>query len=323
MDRPGKRWIKAAGFVLAVLLLLPCTSESYLKLKGFEAAGVEEAQSSFARWSADPVRRALGWDNDPTSKRSTLAVNSPIPPDYKRLGQRRANYLVLGCSCTFGIALGDDEGYICLLNASYPKANLDNYAVPGFGTYQMYRKLELILARNHNLYDGVLCATINDHLRRNTWLNLAKGHDGLRFIIPRMEPMSDGTWRYHDIEPVPFWPGSTLLPRTMWFMQTVYIREFAHRPYPRNVDVAAFNIILGRMAELCEAHGTKLMPVWLDRDFGPDLSEENRKRLNCLNIAFPEIENPQYQVPGDGHPNAQVQVYWRDKLAQALGLDKL
>ena len=310
-------------WALALVVLLPATSESYLKIKGFEDPKPALAEQRFAEWYADPVHRALGWDNPPESKRGTLAVDSAVPPDYKRLGQRRSNYLFLGCSCTWGVGLKDDEGFVYLLNQRYPQVNFDNYAVPGFGTYQLYRKLELVFQRNHNLYDGVVYCAINDHLRRNTWLNLAQAGNGLRFIVPRVIPLETGGYEYTDILPVPFWPGSRVLGRTLWFAQTVYIREYSHKPFPRSVDVPVFNDLLAKMAALCEAHQTKLLAVWLDCDLSRDLSAENRGRIRCLNVVFPSLDDPRFQVPGDGHPNAYVNRQWAEAIgSQLFGSDR-
>ncbi|MBQ7568951.1 hypothetical protein IJT17_09120 [bacterium] len=312
------RYAKGLAWGLTILLLLPLAAEDYLMFKGAEKADVALERQRFAEYSRDPVMKALGWDNDPQSVRYTLAVKSPVPADFKRLGLKKANYLVLGCSCTYGIAIRDDEGFVSLLKQRLNWANFDNYAVPGYGTYQLYRKLQLIFERNHNQYDAVIYCNINDHLRRNTWLNMARDGQGLRFIIPRVVPLDDGSYRYTDIEPVPYWPITSLFGRFGWFAQTVYIREFSHKPFPRSVDVAAFNDLLSRMSALCESHGTKLYTVWLDRDISPELSEGNAQRIRCIDAVFNDIENPRYQVPGDGHPNAEVNRFWADKIEAGL-----
>lgn len=316
--RGGSCYQRGWLWALLITLLLPLTAESYLKIKGFEDPKPALVEQRFVEWYADPVHRALGWDNPNESHRGTLAVNSVVPLDYKRLGQRLANFLFLGCSWTWGVGLGDHEGFVSLLNQRHPQANFDNYAVPSFGTYQLYRKLELVFRRNHNLYDGVVYCAINDHLRRNTWLNLAQAGNGLRFIVPRVIPLESGGYEYTDILPVPFWPGSRLLGRTLWFAQTVYVREFSHKPFPRSVDVPVFNDLLFKMFELCVAHRTKLIAVWLDRDLSPELTAENRARLCCINAVFPHVDDPRYQVPGDGHPNAEVNRWWAEVIGAAL-----
>lgn len=315
---PKKRpWLR----LFLCVILLPLIAENYLYLKGFENAGAAKAEMRFNQWVANPVRRSLGWDNDPNSQRYTLAVESATPPDYKRLGQRRGNYLVVGCSCTFGVAVEPQESFVYLLRQKYPQINFDNYAVPGYSTYQCYKKLKMVLQRNHNLYDGVIYCNLRDHLRRNTRLTFVKDLDGLRFIGPRVIANEDGKYEYTDVAPVAYWPGTHILGRSVWFLQVVYLRAYAARPCPHQFDAAVFNDLIARMASLCRERNMGFTMVWLDRDNTRDVSPANRSGINIINAVFSGIDDPRYQVPGDGHANAEVHKFWAKKIAEGLKLE--
>ena len=77
----------------------------------------------------------------------------------------KVRVLMLGCSYLYGMGIQDQETCTWLLNDRFPDVTFDNYAFPGYGTYQCLKREELILSREH--YDLVIYAPICNHVLRN------------------------------------------------------------------------------------------------------------------------------------------------------------
>jgi len=275
----------------------------------------------------DPV---LGWRPRPGHYRFgpyTLwgaPVDVTVRPDGARdSGGGPANgrpaLLLVGCSFTFGWALSDDQTWGARLQELRPDVAVENRGVGGYGTLQSLLVLEELLSRKQERPARVLYGFI-DHGLRNVaapmWMRmLALTEDTV--ATPYCTLGADGQrLERHPPEAAPSLPlhehlSVVAMIENAWLQRSARARAGMAQQVTR--------LLVDEMAALCRAHGVEFSVVLLHVPprfadvYVPYWRRRNIDVIDC-NLQL----GPGDSVPGEAHPNADVNRRWGDCIAAAL-----
>jgi len=234
--------------------------------------------------------------------------------------------LLLGCSFTFGWAVGDDATWAWGLQALEPELRVVNRGVNAYGTYQALLLLEEALARGER-FARVIYGFHEVHEERNVaaprWLALLDrlSHRG-NVEVPYATLDERGEIVRHPPERHPAWPLRDRL-ATVAFLADVASRRAGDARLVQRRRVTE-KLILA-MRDLCARHGIPFDVVLLQA--GPRVRRHYAGFLRRSGIPFADCIvpiTPDRRVPGEGHPNAVVHAEWARCVArEVLGRDQV
>jgi hypothetical protein len=281
----------------------------------------------------DPV---LGWRVKPGSyvagpfARKGSAARLTFLPDGSRAtgappdGADAPQLVLVGCSFTQGWAISDEETFAWRLRARFPAARVVNYGTAGYGTYQSLLRLERAFA------DGlrprlVVYGFIGNHEIRNVatplWLRL-QAFFSLRGTVDVPYVSSDGGDGIvrHPPERHPEWPLKERLASVAW-LEARYL-DFTGRHRQAQARPATERLLV-EMDALSKRHGAHLIVALLHFAREDEAAKgEYVRMLAARGIDFADCSvrlTRENTVPGDFHPNADVNAGWADCLAAKLG----
>ncbi len=292
-------WILCLSlFVLAV--------EYYLGLRGAPLEKFPKKVSYFPEVSGS----LTGWRNpsgiELPSYEGTLDKHA-----YEKIWENRARasrphcdkpcqyrVLVLGCSCTYGMGVNDNETYVWKLGERFPKVNFDNFATIGYSTYQCFLRMRELLPVEH--YDLVIYAAYPHHTHRNLYfalvepvdLKASKDRGGMLYVLnemllemfycPTVSLGADGELVEH---PIPMWFGdkyfrSVLLCKRYWIYRDI-LRKRAQYDNPNAYDYRrqVYWRLLGKMSDFAHSQGSDFAVFCLCNDDSNVLNLVSDKEL--------------------------------------------
>ena len=215
----------------------------------------------------------------------------------------------MGGSYVEGFAISDRETLAWRLQQRLPFVRFRNFGTGGYGTHQSRLKMEELFERGKRpvlVIYGLLSGHEDRNVAASHWLEpLARSarREG-RLAVPYV--VLDGDERLRSgIAGYPAWPLREQS-AVVTSAQRLYARWIArHRVRAHEVT----RRILVEMHETAFTHGSHLLVVMLDESLAASyaafLGEHGVDFLDCGRRLTPEL-----QVPGDGHPNAEMNRYW-------------
>jgi len=241
------------------------------------------------------------------------ATAEPPVEDVRRV-------LLLGCSFTFGWAVGDDATWGWRLQAWHPEMRVVNHGVNAYGTYQALLLLEDLLARGER-FSRVVYGFHEVHEERNVaaprWLALLDrlAHRG-NVEVPYATLGDDGALVRHPPERHPAWPLRDRL-ATVAFLADLASRRAGEARVAQGRRVTEELILALR--DLCARHGIPFDVVLLQasprvrRHYATFLARHRVSFADCIVPITPDR-----RVPGEGHPDATVHEEWARCVAREV-----
>jgi len=324
-SRERPRWCRArAGLaVVASLLLALAACEVVLRLAGVapRAPAVSIGREPVVH-EPDGV---LGWHTIPgayvlppyvsggasaavTIRSDGARATSSEPPARARRVE------LVGCSFTFGWAVGDDATWAWHLQQRRPELAVVNHGVNAYGTYQSLLLLEQALARGDRP-ERVIYGFHEVHEERNVaaprWLAMLDrlSHRG-NVAVPYATLDASGALERHPPERYPAWPLRDRL-ATVAFLEDLYAERAGAARVAEGRKVT--ERLLLEMRDLCARHGVTFDVVLLQAS--PGVRRHYAKFLGRNGIPFADCVvpiTPQLRVPGEGHPNGVLHRQWAE-----------
>jgi hypothetical protein len=235
---------------------------------------------------------------------------------------RRA--LVLGCSFTQGWAVSDEETYAWRLQSTLPWIEVLNYGTAAYGTYQSLLALERYLASGEAPPEIVIYGFVPFHAERNVaapvWVRgLTQVGESAILRVPYVT--LDRRLRAERHAPTSYprsvvveWSAAAALAFDAGYELSSGDRADQARPVTR--------ALLREMRRLTDRHGVALLAVLLARAtpgeakaWASVLSQDGIAMVDC---SHPDQGTLDMQVPGYGHPNAEMNRHWAACLRRAL-----
>lgn len=230
--------------------------------------------------------------------------------------------IIVGGSFAQGWAISDEETFAWKLQDRYPSLNVMNYGTGAYGTYQSL----LVLERELPLLNSpviVLYGFIPHHATRNVgavdWLEILSRFSRRGIVsVPFATLDEDGALVRHSPKGYPALPFRESS-ATIALLAEIYMKARAGGRGAQARPVT--ERILLEMAATSEKFGARFLVVQLEPTRAPrnpwaDFLEANQ--IQYLDCGFPYEE---MIVPGEGHPNGDVNTLWADCIAGALGND--
>lgn len=273
----------------------------------------------------------LGW----RSKKGTYTV-----PPYVQSGQstsvtvldhgrratgvaehgRQREIVLVGDSFTHGVAISDHETYPWKLQQMFPTWNVLNYGTSGYGTYQsllvLERELPLLSSPAVVIY-GFFFHQEYRNVATPEWLRgLSTYQKRAHVYLPYVSLDAGGALVRHPptrYPALPFVERSALLT----FVADQYARFTGHGRRAQSRQVTERLVV--EMKDLAEKHGASFLTVMLN---GPEetmayyterFADHQIKVINCN---FPLTND--MRVPGEGHPNDEMNTQWAECIQQEL-----
>jgi hypothetical protein len=330
---PRPRW-KKATFVLAtiVLVLFVCLLVSEIALRIFWpdlGLGRMDKGDGMSFHELDPT---LGWTpkaghfemlpmistgetihvtNWPGGRRATSIRQKPGRPKL----------LLVGCSFTQGWAVSDEDTFPWKLQQRFPRLEVQNYGVAGYGTYQCLLLLEKLLAEQARPA-LVMYGFVDHHEKRNLglgeWVYFLRQSANMETVaLPYCTLDAAGHLQRHEpdhfrVIPLRNWLATAACIELLSMKHRTRGREDQARPVTKALLVA--------MRDLCRSHGVPFM-VTLFRASGKTKNEYLRflkaQKIEAVDSIIPP-DRVDLRVIGDGHPNGQGYELCVENMAPAL-----
>ena len=329
-------------FSINILLLLVSIfftlvlCEGLLRLIGFQPWTPHKSRvNEPVMLEYDPV---LGWRNkqgsfflpryDPSGKDAKLTFLDHGRRITKRSSSNGKDQIIfVGGSYTQGWALNDEDTFAWKVQEQFPNFDVLNYGTGGYGTYQslllLEKELPLLSAPKHVFYGFIF-----HHEVRNTasgrWLRQlteysSRGHVALPF----------GSLNHQNtLQRNP--PARYLkLP----FRESLALVAFIERAYMKLTSWSRFNDrseiteqILLEMKRVVEAYGASLTVAILTSSDEPKahylkfLRNNGIRGIDCVVPCTDCLYDlpREMMIPGDGHPNAELNSMWAGCIAKSL-----
>jgi hypothetical protein len=250
----------------------------------------------------------------------TLRITKPEPAPPSRLG-----LWVFGCSLTHGWSVDDEETYSWKLQQRFPRLDVVNFGVNGYGTVHSLLQLEEAVA-TRTLPVAIVVAYGSFHDDRNTFSRMRRkqvapwNHLGpLRQPAARLGP--DGSLRL-DIVPATYreLPG-------MRRLASLHLAEQAwnqlERRWLRSPEVT--DAVLSRFEEVARGTGARLVlaGIWDDAATTERLEKARARGWLTVDVSV-DLEDPLYNnLPWDPHPSARAHAAYAERLGSFLAREVL
>jgi hypothetical protein len=242
----------------------------------------------------------------------TLRITRPDPTPTARPG-----LWVFGCSLTHGWLVQDEETFPWALQQRFPRLDVVNFGVNGYGTVHGLIQLEEALATRRSP-DVVVVAYASFHDDRNTFARVRRkevvpwNHLGaLSQPAARLDPE-----RRFRIELAPFryreLPGMRRL-ASLHLLEQAWTQLERRSLHPAEVTDA----LLDRFEERAREAGARfvLAGMWRDETTAKRLEWARARGWLAVDISF-NLEDPRNShLPWDPHPSARGQGIYAERLA--------
>jgi hypothetical protein len=307
-------------------------SELYLRTHGAQPSPPIVTVSE-PLYEPDPV---LGWRNKEgrflvrvmnsagaAPYRVTNLANGRRATEREGVNPRRKVVALVGCSFTQGQGISDDETYAWWLQQKHPGVELRNYGTGGYGTYQSLLLLERLFRGPKSEHPSVVVyGFIGSHEERNVatadWMqNLYRYSDRGHVDVPFCTLEASGTLRRHEPEryqPLPL--SGQLAAVARLEIAIARLATLSRNAQKRGVTE---KLIL-EMRDLCRSNGAEFAVAILLANGEKKAHYIRFYRTN--QIDFVDCARglaPEFQVPGEGHPNGKLNSLWAASLDLALG----
>jgi hypothetical protein len=229
--------------------------------------------------------------------------------------------VIVGGSFAQGWGIHDEETFAWKLQERFPSLNVMNYGTAGYGTYQSFLVLEkeLPLLKSPVI---VLYGFILHHTARNVapvdWLKALSRFSRRGIVhVPYATLNEDGALVRHP--PVAY----LRLPlrkssATAAFVEEIYMRTRVRtREEKKSREVLAR--ILLEMAATSERHGARFLVINLEPVRPPTKVLAKFLRVNQIEYVDCGFPFEGMTVPGEAHPNGEMNTLWFDCIVDALG----
>jgi hypothetical protein len=321
--------IKATSLLLALFLGV-CLAELTARILGrgpWVSAQLDRNEPTMHE--RDPV---LGWRVLPGEYRVPpyQPDAEPIEMTFLEGGRRRTgarpvagahgDILLVGDSFTQGWAINDPDTYAWKLQSSFPKMQVLNYGTAGYSSYQSLLLLERELPRS--VKPRLVMYGFNDfHEERNValdfWLRTLvsfsrRGHASVPYATYDAQR---GLVRHapDTYVALPLRESSALIA----LVESGYMR-MKTRGRAGHQRVVTEQVIL-QMAEVAKAYRATLIVALLtasDEAKGHYINFLKRNGILAVDCAFELTED--MKVPGEGHPNGEMNTRWAACIAAGL-----
>jgi hypothetical protein len=334
-SRPERQAVVSARPAVAFALLITSLvasvgiAEVGFRLLGYRPwgyAGLRREEPALV--SPDP---ALGWVNKPgryllpPHLEGGQQIEVTILQDGSRAtGTARADHgeriVFLGCSVTFGYGLSDADTFAWKLQGTHPDLHIVNFGTPAYGTFQSLLRMERVLAEPSPAR-LLLYGFISPHEPRNVatynWLRGLKQHSRRGHVAPPSVTLGVGGGLVrHPLESFSVWPFADHLV-TLRMVDDAYMH---FRTYGREADgPEATKRLLIEMVSLARKHSTPFAVVFLVAP--KEKREEYLEFFQKNDVPFIDCIQPltkESEIPGEGHPNADVNSHWAHCISDRL-----
>jgi hypothetical protein len=278
--------------------------------------------------SPDPF---LGWRNKegsylyPSYVLGENKIQVTILPNGTRLTgfpteKADKQIVFLGGSFTFGSAISDHETFTWKLQENFPEIKMLNYGAGAFGTYQSLLLLEEVLSTNSAPL-AIFYGLINGHEMRNVagaiWLrDLARFSRRGQVSVPFATVNDKNELVRHK----PQTYSISFLSRhlsTVNVVQELYMKISTWKRESRKRVVT--QRVLIEMDKLSRKFGAEFRPVLLLMDESTQKSYHQFFQKNGIQfIDCNYAMEPQFRVPGEGHPNEKLNTLWAHCISNSI-----
>ncbi len=274
----------------------------------------------------------LGWTNKPgVYKIDGNAPNFDIPftilADQSRLtglnpDPTAPQIILVGGSFTNGDKfLPDEQTFAWKLQVQFPETAVLNHGVPGYGSYQSLLLSERLLAELENP-SILLYGFLNFHEFRNIdhwqWLRGLTTASDTPPAIPYALLDEAGNLERHPPERYPHWPLREYS-AVITLLEQTYA---ALRAVGRTAQAEAVTVkTLQEMTQLAENHNLEFRAVYLHSHAEPKeryLSLLEAANVPVIDCVYPGKNIERFRLPEDNHPNAELNEYWANCIAQGI-----
>jgi hypothetical protein len=255
----------------------------------------------------------------PNTLRVTHALNTYVEEENKR------EIWIFGCSFTHGWALNDQETYPWLLQERFPKYEVVNFGVSGYGTMHSLIQFREAL-RLGKVPQTVVLTYASFHDERNVFSrNRRKEVAPWNKLGPLNQPYAllnqNGTLNYYlaDVEyrEFPLMTYSAL----MHFIEIIY-NKFENWRY-RSQQVSKELILeFARTAKKNKINFV-VAGIWSDSQKSNLLSFIKEEGIMVVDISVDLNNKENTNLPHDEHPNALANKKYADKLEETLRMEVL
>ena len=228
--------------------------------------------------------------------------------------------VIVGGSFAQGWAISDEETFAWKLQDRFPSLNVMNYGTGAYGTYQSLLVLEselpLLTSPVIVLYGFIL-----DHAMRNVgavlWLEILSRFSRRGIVnVPCATLHEDGALVRHPPEgylALPFRESSAMVA----LVEEVYMKKRAGNRKAQMGPVT--ERILLEMAATSQRYGARFLVVQLDPRRATTNHWAEFFKVNHIQYLDCGLPYEGMIVPGEGHPNGDMNTRWVDCIADALG----
>jgi hypothetical protein len=320
---------QVATLTVALLLCL-FSAEGVFRALGYRPWRTRE-QSAHPVYEPDNIH---GWRNRPgkhlfaSVEPSGPNVHETYWPDNSRATRETPEHggsklLFFGCSFTQGFGISDNETYPWLIQQRFPDLNVLNYGTGGFGTYQSLLLAQRVLQQAEESVTLVVYGLIELHEERNVynpkWVRLlAANSSNENTSAPYCELGSSATLACHSMSTYPYLPLREYSALVNTFDQAYAILTSIG---PNQDKRAVTQALIEKWRSSIEDKGQAFLVVLLDlsesvrSDYREFFTKQKIEFLDCIN---PDWPNSELTIPGEGHPNKTMNLFWADCLERGI-----
>lgn len=260
------------------------------------------------------VTLGLGYSFNVTHLPNTLRITRPI--DSNKEPERKEEIWVFGGSMTHGWSINDEETYPWLLQERFPKYDVINFGVSGYGT--IHSLLQFRDALKTKIPKVAVLAYAGSHDERNTFSRTRrKGIAPWNKLGPLVQPYAlldnEGRPQYlfADVEYLEFPMMRYLALAHFIEMKYNHLESKWHRSH------AVSEVLVAEMARLAKKHEVKFIVANISGGHAMlDFAEKNRIPNIDISVDRNLPENTNH--PFDNHPSAIANEKYADKLERFL-----
>jgi hypothetical protein len=224
---------------------------------------------------------------------------------YQNRKLSKNELIFLGGSITLGWGINDDQTFVSKLQEYIKNYKIKNFAAGGYGTYQLFLRLEELLSKNNNIKTVVLIYVPN-HAGRNIgdefWLRTLtkfskRGYVGLPYAS--INDQND-LIRHNPIKYIktPFMDSIAISNKIAKRIMRAKLKDNEKNKY-RVTDV-----IFSEIKKVSRKNNVNLIIVNISADknaFAPYLNTFKKEKINYFNCIIKRTK--ELTIKGDGHPN--------------------
>lgn len=320
-----------AAAALLALLVAALVGELFARVRGFKPFSAQPAdlrvepggklfralpEGGFAHFpGAFQVTLPTGYQFRVTHGTNGLRVTHP---PLAANAKARPELWVLGCSLTHGWSLNDEDTYPWRVQAALPEFEVVNGGVSGYGTlHQRLLFQELLKQRGKPAVVVVAYGRFHDF--RNTYVRIwQKGfapYNRLPDLVYPLARLNAAGQLTYDAASATYteWPLQRQSALVHWLEQQANIAEEAR---VRSHEVS--RALLASWAALCAKEGIPFVVAGISTDAAPMLEGCRALGLRAVDIAVPLTEPGNTNAPHDGHPSAQANAVYAERLVAFL-----